>query len=466
MSTSIPDIIMRNKTSMINHLHNHDDSDTVLDDSGDEIDSSTCDSVSLTIEESHSNTSRSNTPLSNQGSRKSKSGKIGKSRKKKKLWSVTNKHGKPVTKSKYAYSCHAKEDHANPIFGCEFHQNLRDDQPTIFATVGSNRVTIYECTSNGSIRLLQCFADPDPEENFYTCAWSDDDNGKPLLAAAGARGIIRIFSTASASCVKHYLGHGHAINDLMFHPKDSNLLLSASKDHSLRLWNVKTDICVAIFGGVEGHRDEVLAADIDITGSRMVSCGMDHSLKVWKLKKPEIEKAIQMSYTFNPNSNIPFPTMKQNFPDFSTRDIHRNYVDCAKWFGEFIFSKSCEDQIVCWKAGKTFQNWDEVPYTCTETSVITRLEIKDCDIWFIRFALDFWKHTLALGNKSGKTFIYDLKVAEPSQIRASVLAHPKCVSAIRQTAFSRDGSILICVCDDSTIWRWDISKDSEEEIDK
>ena len=122
----------------------------------------------------------------------------------------------------YKFTGFWKEDHGHPIFGVSMNQHLGADQPVVFATAGNNRVTIYEALSSGDSKLLQCYADPDADENFYSCAWSYDpeDSCKPILAAAGHRGIVRIFSPATMNCLKHYVGHGQCINELKFHPRD------------------------------------------------------------------------------------------------------------------------------------------------------------------------------------------------------------------------------------------------------
>ena len=152
-----------------------------------------------------------------------------------------------------------------------------------------------------------------------------------------------------------------------------------------------------------------------------------------------------------------FPTELCHFPDFSTRDIHRNYVDCCRWFGEFILSKSCENKIVCWKPGGLEQKASVAGDKLSENKsvVIHQLDIRDCDIWFMRFSLDPGERLLALGNQAGRIYVWDLEVEEPRQIRAVQLAHAKCASAVRQTSWSRDGRTLVGVCDDGTIWRWD-----------
>jgi len=64
------------------------------------------------------------------------------------------------------------------------------------------------------------------------------------------------------------------------------------------------------------------------------------------------------------------------------------------------------------------------------------------------------------GNSTGTCYVWDID-NDPSgheTDRLATLHLPQCRHAIRQTAFSADGNTLVYVCDNSTIWRWDIAQ--------
>lgn len=381
--------------------------------------------------------------------------------------------------SQFKCVTHVKERHNQPLFGVAFNPDIQTRGQYVFAVCGSNRVSVYEASDDGSLNIIYSFSDPETDEVFYSCCWSFEERSKdrviteidsfgqsrissydPLLIAAGARGIIRIINPMTM-VNKNLKGHGLSINDLRIHPVDHNILMSVSKDHSIRLWNIKTSVCIAIFGGVEGHRDEVLSGDFHKLARKIITCGMDHSLKIWSLESDDVKKAIQESYKYDHiKSEKPFSTARIHFPNFTTRDIHRNYVDCVYWYGDFVLSKSCENSIVMWKAGKIDSELDTFlpkdKYVSDSTSTfIHEFELKESEIWFMRFSMDEEQRTIALGNMIGKTYVWDIDYDDFDDYTCEVLSHPKCTAPLRQTALSSDGHILICVADDATIWRWD-----------
>ena len=49
--------------------------------------------------------------------------------------------------------------------------------------------------------------------------------------------------------------------------------------------------------------------------------------------------------------------------------------------------------------------------------VPARLEVTHCDIWYIRFCLDYEQSLLVLGNQVGKVFVWDMMVEDPAKLK-------------------------------------------------
>ena len=162
--------------------------------------------------------------------------------------------------------------------------------------------------------------------------FSESQKGPPLLCLAGKRGMIKVVDTIRRSLFFTLTGHGNDVNQLKPCPNNEWLLLSASKDESIRLWNLRRAVCVAIFSGHHGHKSGVLSIDWHASGQHFVSGGMDNTIKMWRVNGDAIKTAIERSEKIYPNgwgdaSDEGFDPVSEQFPFYSsTNKVHTNYI--------------------------------------------------------------------------------------------------------------------------------------------
>jgi WD40 repeat protein len=77
-------------------------------------------------------------------------------------------------------------------------------------------------------------------------------------------------------------GHTSSITSLAFHPNNT-LLVSASKDRTLRLWNPANG---QLYKALDGHTAWVQGVTFLAQGTRLASIGADASVRLWDLSDP------------------------------------------------------------------------------------------------------------------------------------------------------------------------------------
>eukprot|EP00877_Chromochloris_zofingiensis_P000784 jgi/Chrzof1/10706/Cz05g09150.t1 len=174
---------------------------------------------------------------------------------------------------------------------------------------------------------------------------------------------------------------------------------------------------------------------------------MDTTVKIWSLK--ELWSTVQLSDTWA-DSKKTFPTRILSHCLFSSPQVHGDYVDCVRWLGDLVLSKSVDNRILLWRPQYPA---DQLLQTSSKFDLLQEFQLMHANMWWVRFSLSLSGDVLACGNGQGKMYVWN-----PNEMNAAakaVLGTKACTRVVRQTAVSLDGDIIVSSCEDGTVWRWD-----------
>lgn len=281
----------------------------------------------------------------------------------------------------------------------------------------------------------------DESTNLNSICWTRTAEGRPLLCAAGSspRTII-IFDIEYDEPIRTLPGHGRAINDLQISPLSPNILASASEDYSVRIWNLdlkhEKQPCRAILGG-QGHKQPLLTLDFHPNGRWLLTGAMDTAVALWAVPPlSELDSANNVEPSVFP------------YPYFISQEIHTNFVDCVKWYGDCILSRAArndddggdelmrENEILLWMidgfdASMPHPEHPPIPYPGRYTlsafphsersrgfDRLLTFDTKDTARFYLRFGLlhqPDMRPILVMGNTASKFLFWDLQKCEEGE---------------------------------------------------
>ncbi len=137
-----------------------------------------------------------------------------------------------------------------------------DDQTINFWDARTGRLT--NSISNGS-------------ENVNTIAFSPDSS---YILFDWAYNAYRWDILNGASVSRYFGGHTWYLTSVAFSPSDGNQVVTASRDHTVRLWDTATGNQIEILRGQGGT---IYSVAFDPGGEHLATASEDHTVRIWNL---------------------------------------------------------------------------------------------------------------------------------------------------------------------------------------
>ncbi|KAJ3474017.1 hypothetical protein NLG97_g10028 [Lecanicillium saksenae] len=232
----------------------------------------------------------------------------------------------------------------DPVFAAVSKKHARGSQSPLISRADQIQVVICKLSpdtgDSNPCSILTIIRDDDEDASGCCCTWTKDPvTGAPYICIGGVDAKVKIYNVTSGRLVECFSGHGGDVNDLATSPIDSSIIASASNDTSIRIWSIdkkfKSQPCLCILAG-EGHSWNLLSLSFHETGRYLLSGGHDQIINLWTV--PDL-----------PTEPVVTP-VQVHYPHFSTSAVHSGIVDCVAFFGDYILSRACHDNvIVLWR---------------------------------------------------------------------------------------------------------------------
>ncbi|KAG5749300.1 hypothetical protein H9Q69_012055 [Fusarium xylarioides] len=203
--------------------------------------------------------------------------------------SLSNRRGDPSSWLPAGPPRHVLQSHRTPINCVAFHP--------IFSSIASG-------DEDATIKIWDWeFGELERTVKGHTKAVLDLDYGGPkghtLLASCSSDLTIKLWDPSNEyQNIRTLPGHDHSVSAVRFIPSGApgaplsgNLLASASRDVTVRIWDVTTGYCVKT---IRGHVDWIRDVAPSLDGKYLLSTGNDRTVRLWDISVPNPEAKLVM----------------------------------------------------------------------------------------------------------------------------------------------------------------------------
>lgn len=202
--------------------------------------------------------------------------------------SVSSRNQDPASWLPKAPARHTLQSHREPITCVAFHP--------IFSSLASgsedNTIKIWDWELGELERTIKGHTRPVLDVDF------GGPRGGTLLASCSSDLTIKLWDPSEEyKNIRTLPGHDHSVSAVRFipsgaagAPSSGNLLASASRDKTIRIWDITTGYCVKT---IHGHVDWVRDVCPSVDGRFLLSAGDDRTARLWdiSLSNPEVKLA-------------------------------------------------------------------------------------------------------------------------------------------------------------------------------